>query len=211
MKGFFIALEGIEGTGKSTQARLLAEYLAGKGFAVLQTAEPGGTKIGQKIRELLLSVESSNMDQITELLLYNASRIQHLKEVITPSLDRGDSVVTDRFSDSTVAYQGYGRGIDLRLIHDLDIIATGGLKPDLTIILDMDVETGLRRNREINKNDRLELEDITFHIRVRDGFIRIAAQEPDRVKLIDCSDTIEKVQGKIKGVVEEFIGRRGLI
>jgi dTMP kinase len=205
MKGIFISLEGIEGTGKSTQASLLAQYLMGKGFRVTQTAEPGGTRISLKIRELLLSPESTDMDPLTELLLYNAARVQHIKEIIMPALLRGDVVVTDRFSDSTMAYQGYGRGIDLKLIDSLDVLATGRLRPHLTVLLDLDVETGLMRNRKIQKNDRLELEDVSFHERVRRGFISIAAKEKERVRLLGCSDTVEAVQRKVIGIVDTFL------
>ncbi len=205
MKGIFISFEGIEGTGKSTQASLLAQYLRGKGFRVTQTAEPGGTRISLKIRELLLSPESTDMDHLTELLLYNAARVQHIKEIIMPALLRGDVVVTDRFSDSTMAYQGYGRGLDLKLIDSLDVLATGRLRPRLTVLLDMDVETGLMRNRKIQKNDRLEREDVSFHERVRKGFISIAAKEKERVKLLGCSDTVEAVQGKVIGIVDTFL------
>lgn len=208
MKGIFVSFEGIEGTGKSTQARLLSEYLTGKGLRVIKTEEPGGTQISLKIREILLSLDSRGMDHVTELLLYNASRSQHIKEVIMPALERGDVVITDRFSDSTVAYQGYGRDIDLKLIDSLDKISTGGLKPDITILLDIDVETGLRRNKEINKNDRLEQEDIVFHQKVRSGFIKIAEREPERVKMIDCFDGIDAVHKKVVDMVKGFLDKR---
>jgi len=207
LKGIFISFEGIEGTGKSTQAGLLAEYLKGKGYGVTLTAEPGGTPISLKIRELLLSTESAGMDPLTELLLYNAARVQHIKEIITPSLLRGDVVITDRFSDSTMAYQGYGRGIDPKLIDSLDFIATGRLRPHLTVLLDVAVETGLKRNRKINKSDRLELEDVPFHERVRKGFINIAAKEQDRIKLFDCSGSIEAVHKEVAGAVQAFLDR----
>ena len=210
MRGVFISFEGIEGTGKSTQTRLLAEYLEKKGYTVTRTAEPGGTRISGKIRELLLSLDSRGMDPVTELLLYNASRVQHIKEVITPALERGELVITDRFSDSTVAYQGYGRGLDLKLIDSLDMISTSRLRPAMTILLDLDVETGLRRNREINKNDRLELEDITFHERVRKGFITIAGKERERVRLVDCSAPIETVHKIVAGLIDEFLEKSGI-
>jgi dTMP kinase len=205
MKGIFISFEGIEGTGKSTQAELLAQYLRGKGFRVTQTAEPGGTRISLKIRELLLSPESTDMDPLTELLLYNAARVQHIKEIIMPALRRGDVVVTDRFSDSTMAYQGYGRGIDPELIDSLDVLATGRLRPNLTVLLDIDVETGLMRNRKIQKNDRLELEDVSFHERVRKGFMSIAAKEQERVKLLGCASAVEAVHREVVGVVAAFL------
>ena len=205
MKGFFVSFEGIEGTGKSTQAGLLSDFLIGKGFAVVKTAEPGGTLISRKIRELLLSLDSKGMAPLTELLMYNASRVEHIKEVIAPAIKRGDVVISDRFSDSTVAYQGYGRGLDLRIIDSLDVIATNRLRPDITILLDIDVETGLRRNREINKFDRLELEDISFHRKVREGFIRISEKEKDRVKLVECSGPLEAVHREIVEIISAFM------
>jgi dTMP kinase len=205
MKGIFISFEGIEGTGKSTQARLLFECLGEKGFDVVLTEEPGGTQIGHKIRELLLSVEHQEMSPLTELLLYNASRAQHLKEIILPAIDRGAFVITDRFTDSTFAYQGYGRRIDINLIDSIDQVATGRLRPDITILLDLDVETGLKRNRGINKSDRLELEDIAFHQQVRAGYHDLASKELGRIKLVDASDSIEGIHNKILGIIREFI------
>jgi dTMP kinase len=207
MKGFFISVEGIEGTGKTTQAKLLADHIGQKGFDVVRTAEPGGTEISKKIRDLLLSIDSRGMTPVTELFLYNASRAQHIKEVVMPALQMGSAVITDRFSDSTVAYQGYGRGIDLGLIDTLDGISTDGLRPDITLLLDVDVETGLRRNRRINKDDRLELEDISFHKRVREGFLTIAGKEPQRVKLIDCSGGIEEVHQNIINIIDVFLNK----
>ncbi len=200
-KGLFISFEGIEGTGKTMQSKLLYEYLNNMGFDVILTEEPGGTKIGLKIRDLLLSVENREMTPITELLLYNASRVQHIKEVILPALDKKAIVITDRFSDSTLAYQGFGRGIDLKLIDSLERIVTEGLKPEITFLLDLDVETGLMRNKGINKSDRLELEDVDFHNRVRNGYLQIAAKEPERIKLINASISIKEVQRKISDIV----------
>jgi len=208
MKGVFISFEGIEGTGKSTQAKLLEEYLREKGHRVIQTMEPGGTRISLKIRELLLSPDSKDMDHVTELLLYNAARVQHIKEVIKPALERGEIVITDRFSDSTVAYQGFARGLDLKLIDSLDVIATNKLRPDITLLLDIDVETGLARNKALNKGDRLELEDLSFHERVRKGFIQIAAREPARIKVIDCSESLAEVHQKVVKILSEFLENR---
>jgi dTMP kinase len=205
LKGVFISFEGIEGTGKSTQARMAAEYLRGKGCEVIQTMEPGGTKISLTIRELLLSPENKEMDPVTELLLYNAARVQHIREVIAPALEKGAVVITDRFSDSTVAYQGHARGIDLKLIDSLDKIATGGLRPDITILLNIDAETGLARNKALNKRDRLELEDISFHEKVRKGFIQIAAREPERVKIVDSSEGLKEVHGNVMKIISDFL------
>lgn len=205
MKGLFISFEGIEGTGKTTQASLLAEYLKARGQDVLLTEEPGGTQIGKRIREVLLNVEHVEMDSLTELLLYNASRAQHIHELILPALKAGKVVITDRFSDSTAAYQGYGRGIDLELLKSLDNIATGGFRPDLTCLLDLDAETGLRRNRGANKIDRLELEDIDFHKRVKDGFLKLAGKEPGRIRVIDASGNVNDIQDRVRETVEGFL------
>lgn len=208
MKGIFISFEGIEGTGKSTQAGLLANYLKKKGHRVVQTMEPGGTGISLKIRELLLSMESRGMDPLAELLLYNAARVQHIKEIIGPALQRGDIVITDRFSDSTVAYQGYARGLDLQLIESLDMIATKKLRPDITILLDIDVRTGLARNKKLGKNDRLELEDISFHEKVREGFLGIAHRDSGRIKVLDCSEGLDAVHQKVVRIISEFMEAR---
>jgi dTMP kinase len=209
MRGMFISFEGIEGTGKSTQARLLADHLKEKGYRVIQTMEPGGTTISMKIRELLLSMESRGMDHVVELLLYNAARVQHIKEVINPALERGDIVITDRFSDSTVAYQGYARGIDLQLIDSLDMIATKNLRPDITILFDIDVRTGLARNKKLGKNDRLELEDISFHEKVRKGFLQIAAREAGRIKVVDCAESLDGVRQKVVRIISDFLEEQG--
>lgn len=205
MKGIFISFEGIEGTGKTIQSKLLCEYLSKKGYEVILTEEPGGTHTGLKIRDLLLSLETKGMMPLTELLLYNASRAQHIKEVILPALNRGAVVITDRFSDSTIVYQGHGRRIDLKLIHFIESIVTEGLRPDITLLLDLDVETGLKRNRGINKSDRLELEDIEFHKRVREGYLEIAGKQPGRIKLIDASESIDEIHNRIVRIVEDFI------
>ena len=208
MKGKFISFEGIEGTGKSTQARLLYEHLIKKGYIALLTEEPGGTQIGLKIRDLLLSVEHKGMLPLTEMLLYNASRVQHIEDVILPAMQKGAIVITDRFTDSTVAYQGYGRGIDLSIIRSLERTVTAGLKPDITILLDLDVETGLKRNRGINKTDRLELEDVKFHKRVKNGYLKIASKKKKRIKVIDASESMEQVQNKIRKIITGFLKNR---
>jgi len=205
MKGLFISFEGIEGTGKTIQSKLLCEYLTKKGFKVLLTEEPGGTRIGRTIRDILLSVDNIEMAPLTELFLYNASRIQHIKEVILPAIKKGMVVITDRFSDSTVAYQGYGRGIELNLINAIEHIVTEGLRPDKTILLDLDVAIGLQRNKGINKEDRIELENVSFHERVRDGYHALAAKEPERIHVMDASKSIEHIHGSIKNLVQDFL------
>jgi len=208
--GAFISFEGIEGSGKSTQARLLAEALGRRGADVLLTAEPGGTAIGEGIRRLLLSEEHSGMDAVAELLLYAASRRQHVAEVIEPALCAGRVVVTDRFSDSTTAYQGWGRGLSLDLLAMLDSAATGGLRPGLTFLLDLDVETGLRRNAEANKVDRLERESVEFHRKVREGYLAIAREEPRRVRLLDASGDAGSVHARVAETAVDYLRARGV-
>jgi dTMP kinase len=201
VKGF-ISFEGIEGSGKSTQMKLLAGYLRSKGHDVIETVEPGGTKIGTKIRKLLLEPEN-HMDPLTELLLYYASRAQHVREVIYPAILNNKIVITDRFTDSTVAYQGYARGLELSFINALDEVVVPDLKPFLTFLLDLDVEEGLRRNRHAQKEDRFELETIEFHTSVRSGFLQIAKEEPERVKVIDASKSPEEVSMEIIKAFED--------
>ena len=200
-KGVFISFEGIEGTGKTTQAKLLSERLSDEGCVTVLTHEPGGTVIGSRIRELLLLPEHREMSYMTELLLYNAARVQHLAERILPAVNEGTIVITDRFTDSTIAYQGYARGIDLSLINSIDRIATGGIRPDLTILFDLDVEEGLRRNRGVNKIDRLELDSIEFHKRVRAGYLKIAESEPERFRIVDASRPPEEIGVKVWEIV----------
>ncbi len=197
----FISFEGIEGSGKSTQVKLLADYLKIRGHNVLTTEEPGGTKIGLKIRTLLLDAKN-HMNPLTELLLYNSSRAQHIREVIYPALTQNTVVITDRFSDSTIAYQGYARGIDLAIIKTLDEIVAPDLRPFVTFLLDLDVEEGLRRNRNAQKKDRFELETVEFHNRVRKGYLQIAEEEPNRIKVINASGSAEEVNKKIVGILE---------
>ncbi|MBI5212021.1 MAG: dTMP kinase [Nitrospirae bacterium] len=200
-KGIFISLEGIEGTGKTTQAKLLSERLSKEGYDVVLTKEPGGTVIGSRIREILLQPDHTEMSYLAELLLYNADRAQHLNEKILPAVNDGKIVITDRFTDSTIAYQGYGRGIDIGFLKSIDIIATGGIRPDLTILFDLDVETGLMRNKGANKVDRLELEDIEFHKKVREGYLKILEAEPERVKIVDASMQPEQIREKVWEIV----------
>ena len=201
-KGLFISLEGIEGTGKTTQAKLLGERLSKEGYDVVLTKEPGGTVIGSRIREILLHTDHTEMSYLAELLLYNADRAQHLNEKILPAVHDGKIVITDRFTDSTIAYQGYGRGIDIELMKSIDIIATGGMRPDMTVLFDLDVETGLMRNKGANKVDRLELEDIEFHKKVREGYLKILEAEPERVKIVDASMQPEQIREKVWEIVE---------
>ncbi|MBK8984917.1 MAG: dTMP kinase [Chloroflexi bacterium] len=194
----FITLEGPEGSGKSSQIGLLAAFLRGQGFVVRQTREPGGTRIGDQIRACLHDVANGEMTAVTEVLLYAASRAQHVAELIRPALAAGQVVLCDRFADSTIAYQGYGRGLPLADLHSLTHIATGGLQPDLTILLDIDVERGLAR-RQVGGEEmnRLDLEAVSFHQRVRQGYHTMAAAEPSRWLTVDANRSVEEVSGEL--------------
>lgn len=199
----FITFEGPEGSGKSTQIALLSSYLRQQGFSVLTTREPGGTLIGDRARDCVHDVAHTMMAPTTELLLYSASRAQLVAEVIRPALAAGKVVLCDRFSDSTMAYQGYGRGLDLEDLAYITHFATGGLKPDLTLLLDIDVEKGLaRRVRGGGEMNRLDLETIEFHNRVRRGYHNLAAAEPERWVVIAADGAAEAVQVDIRRVVE---------
>lgn len=207
--GFFITFEGIEGCGKSTQVRLLSEALKGEGVTCVVTREPGGTSIGGKIREILLNPDHKGMAPEAELLLYAADRAQHVREVIKPAIDTGKVVICDRFTDATLAYQGFGRGLDMALIHELNRIASLGIRPDLTLLLDCPVETGIGRALERNsknshiRDDRFEREAMAFHQKVRDGYMDIVKSEPDRVKVIDASKDVEAMQNEIWEIVSQ--------
>ncbi len=206
MKGKFITLEGIEGSGKSTQIALLANYLKSLGLPLVLTREPGGTPIGDEIRKILLDPANTTLDPRAELLLYAASRAQHLKEIIMPHLEKG-VVLCDRFADATLAYQGYGRGLDIDLIRRLDAIVCAGLRPDLTILLDIDAATGVERargrknSRGLDREARFENEAIAFHERVRQGYLTLARAEPDRIRIVEASRPMDAIQAEIRKIV----------
>ncbi len=212
MKGKFITFEGPEGSGKSTQVRLLASYLKNRGYDVVTTREPGGTGIGDAVRAILLNPELSEMGNVTELLLLAASRAQNVHERVEPALERGSLVLCDRFTDSTLAYQGYGRNFDLDLLHSLNRIATGGVMPGLTILLDLPVEVGLERAKALDKEnakdgegDRFEQEDIEFHRRIRNGFLKQAGEEPERIKVVEVKEEIESTHRLVREVADTFL------
>jgi len=197
-RGHLIAFEGTEGTGKSTQIRLAAAALRRLGRTVCETREPGGTSLGVEIRRLVMHVEGDPPTPSTELLLYLADRTQHLDQIIRPALAAGTVVLTDRFSASTIAYQGYGRGLDLAMVIQLDTLARGGVTPDLTLVLDCPVEVGLRRALG---DDRFHRADLAFHERVRRGFHELATQHADRFRIIDATRPIDAVAADILAAV----------
>lgn len=206
MNGLFITVEGVEGCGKSTQIVLLKEYLESRGRDVIVTREPGGTLIAEAIRGILLDPGNSALSPMAEALLYAAARAQHVDERIRPALEAGKVVICDRFADSTTAYQGAGRELPEETIHSLHAHATRGTWPHLTIIIDLPAEMGLKRARRVSELDRIEMEPIEFHQRVREGFLAIAQNEPDRVHVIDGTQTVEDVAASIRNLVEPLLG-----
>ena len=207
----FITFEGVEGSGKTTQIQRLKKYLRRKGISCKITREPGGVPIGEKVRKILLNPDHREMVPTTELLLYEAARAQHVKEVIRPFLKKGGIVICDRFSDATIAYQGYGRSIDLKWIDRLNRLASQGIKPDVTFLLDcpsdMGLKRALQRNRTLKqeREGRFEREEIQFHQRVRKGYLAIARKEPRRVMVIDTRQGEEKVFEKIQKIVDNLL------
>ena len=210
----FITFEGVEGSGKTTQIQRLKKYLTHKGIPCKVTREPGGSSIGEKIRKILLNPDHREMVPTSELLLYEAARAQHVEEVIKPFLERGGVVLCDRFSDASLAYQGYGRRIDLKWIQGLNHLSSQGIRPDVTFLLDCPSDVGLRRairrNRTLKqeREDRFEREEVEFHRRVREGYLTIARKEPDRVKVIDTRQGEERVFEKIRKIVDNLISRK---
>ena len=210
-RGLFITVEGPEGAGKSSQLRLLAEYLESRGRSCLCTREPGGTPLAETIRAVVKNHRGAEaMSPETELLLMEAARIQHVRGVIAPALTAGIDVLCDRFTDSTTAYQGGGRGIPFSEIRKLNTFAQAGCAPDLTLLLDLDPEIGFRRasGREETRGqyDRFEAEKLEFHRRVRAAFLAIARAEPKRIRIVDASGSVNQVQSEIRKIVDPFIG-----
>jgi dTMP kinase len=203
----FITLEGPEGSGKTRQIAPLADFLRRQGHPVLVTREPGGTPIGDQIRGILSDLNNSAMRPHTEILLFQASRAQLVEQVILPHLETDGIVLCDRYADSTLAYQGYGHRVDLDQLRTLIQFATGGLKPDLTLLLDIDVEEGLRRKTQAGEWNRLDAYDLDFHQRVRQGYFQMVHEEPDRWVVIDATQQPDQVQAAMQKIVLERINR----
>jgi dTMP kinase len=214
-RGKLITFEGIDGCGKTTQLRMLERILTSRSIPFVSTREPGGTDLGKMIRAALLNVSPHSVDPLAELLLYAADRAQHVREFIAPNLVKGILVLSDRFYDATTAYQGYGRGFDLALIKQLNHLATGGLEPDLTMLFDIEVATGLERihrrsgevagDTEEAQADRLDCEPQEFHERVRQGYLELAKQEPKRFRIIPASGSIEAVRPLVTEALQGII------
>ena len=221
MPGTFITFEGIDGSGKSTQLRLLNNFLRERGCDALVTREPGGTTLGLRLREALLDAHEE-VDPLTELLVFAADRAQHVRRKLLPALESGAVVISDRYADATIAYQGAGRGFPPELISQIVQLATGGLKPELTLLFDVSIEESTsrttRRSTNASKNpatargrDRLDIENAEFHTRVRDAYLRLANAEPERIKIIDTSGPVELTHQRVKQVVVPFLSSRGFL
>ncbi|QGY41267.1 dTMP kinase [Pseudodesulfovibrio cashew] len=207
----FITFEGIEGTGKTTQIQRAKAYFEAKGKEVFLTREPGGSRVGTELRKMLLHVDNSDITPIAELFLYLADRAQHVAQVIRPELGAGKVVLCDRFADSTVVYQGYGRGLDTATLQQLNEVAVDGLWPDLTIVLDLDPETGLKRATSRNKDEgkaeeegRFEAEHISFHKRIREGYLDWASHHQDRIKVAKADGTPDEVFTAVKALLDDI-------
>jgi dTMP kinase len=203
----FITLEGPEGSGKTSHIPYLVEYLREKGYIVFPTREPGGTSIGEQIREVIHDLKNVEMHPRTETLLYQAARAQIVEQVIKPRLADGEIVISDRYYDSTIAYQGYGHQQDLEQVRALVKYATGGLVPDLSILLDVDIEEGLRRKKKDNEWNRLDAYTVEFHQRVRTGYHEMVKAEPNRWAVVDAGKDWQSVQEQLRQKIMEFIGR----
>ncbi len=209
MDGKLIVFEGVEGCGKTTQLERSRQWLEARHPNVISTREPGGTQLGAGIRQLLLQSEDEPIHDRTELLLYAADRAQHVEKFLRPQLERGALILCDRYTDSTIAYQGYGRGLDLKLIDQLNQVATSGLQSDLTLWLDLPVELGFERMKQRGKRDRIEQASLDFHRRVQAGFVRLAQENPDRIVRIDSSGSEFSVAEQIKAAISQALTRWG--
>jgi dTMP kinase len=212
LAGTFITFEGIDGSGKSTQLRLLANFLEANGCDVLLTREPGGTSVGNRLRSALLDVQEE-LDPLTELLVFAADRAQHVRTVLRPAIQDGQVVFSDRYADATVAYQGAGRGFPPELIAEIIGLATEGLKPDLTVLFDLSVGDSTARTRRRSngkqRGDRLDAEPDEFHMRVREAYLAIARAEPERVKIVETNNPMEVTHELVKEIVVPFLRSRG--
>lgn len=205
MRGKFITIEGTDGSGKSTQIELLMDYLKKKGADVIFTREPGGTQISEKIREIILDVNNTEMTGITEALLYAAARSQHVEEKIIPALEEGKIIICDRFVDSSIAYQGAARGIGAERIMEINREALHGIMPDMTLFFDLPPEKGILRKKNERELDRLEKEKMDFHVKVYEGYRALCSQYPERICPIDADRSIEEVHAEVIDVIDGLL------
>ena len=208
MTGTFITVEGPDGAGKTTQLQLLADHLKAEGYEIVMTREPGGTRIGNEIRSLILNPDFKEMDEMTEILLYAASRAQHVNELIRPALAAGKIVLCDRFIDASIAYQGYGLGYSIEQVQEINRQATHGLTPDRTYLFDLTVADSKRRMVERGALDRIEQRDDGFRQRVYEGFLTLAEQEPERIQLVDANHSIDDLQQILRQDVLTYLEKR---
>lgn len=207
-RGIFITMEGPDGSGKSTQIELLKQYLEGAGYDVLITREPGGNRISEAIREIILNSEYTEMSPVTEMMLYASARAQLIAEVIGPAIESGKAVISDRFVDSSLVYQGMARGLGVETVYEINKVAIGEYMPQLTIMLDLPAEVGISRKKDQKELDRMELESLEFHKKVTAGYREMAQRFPERIKSIDATLPIEEIYGIIKGSVEGLLGSK---
>ncbi len=203
--GKFITFEGTDGSGKTTQIKLLEEYLKDKGYEVVLSREPGGTKVSELIRDLILDPANTEIVPLTEMILYAASRAQHVAQVIKPAIEAGKIVICDRFVDSSYAYQGCGRGLDLRLIADVNRVAIDGISPDVTFFLDIDPETAIKRRIDATGADRIEQEKLDFHKRVYEGYKKMSLLFPDRIMTIDAEKSIDEISSQLNRYIDTIL------
>jgi dTMP kinase len=203
-RGLLITVEGTDGSGKSTQIDLMKDYIQSKGFDVVLTREPGGTKISEKIRAIILDPENREMGAVTEMLLYASARAQLVSEIIKPAIESGKVVICDRFVDSSYVYQGFGRGVDLDMIKNVNIGAVDGIAPDATFFFDVNPEIALKRRISSTGADRIEKEKMEFHLRVYSGYKKLAMLYPQRIKTIDGSKGVEEVFSDVRGWLDKF-------
>ncbi|MBQ6623112.1 MAG: dTMP kinase [Mogibacterium sp.] len=209
MRGLFITLEGGDGAGKSTQIRNIESFFDKKGLVVVHTREPGGTAISEKLRDILLDAKNLEMNAVTEMLIYAAARAQHVREFVRPALEEGKIVICDRFVDSSIAYQAYGRDLG-DMVAEVNSYAIDGLMPDITFWMDIDPKEGKERVSKMGDFDRLEMEKLDFHYKVRGGYQALAEQNPERIKRIDASKAVDEISRDIEIYLEELCRRKGL-
>lgn len=205
MKGKFITVEGTDGSGKSTQLKLLMDYLGTKNCDVVFTREPGGTEISEKIRDVILDINNKEMTDMTEALLYAAARAQHVQQKIIPAINEGKVVICDRFVDSSIAYQGAARGLGTDNIMQINRFALNGIMPDLTLFFDLPPEKGILRKKNEKELDRLESEKLDFHVNVYEGYKKLCSQYPDRIKVISADDTVENINRQVIEIIDGLL------